>query len=129
MQRLENLNYGQKIQQSVEEQLAEKKRQQEQQQLDKFKYKKELEKQMEDTNKRKLYRDVMSEHERKINRMDLLAYENLRAELYSNIIGVRNLSTVVILHNKCSRQNLKNQEDRNFSYKNPLSPIPLRRRR
>lgn len=105
MQRAEEFTYGQKLQQSIENQLADERRSLERQRVERLKYKEELEKQIEDTNKRKLYKDVMSEYERKLNGMDLLAYENLQAELHSGLSGPANSSPApnVTLHNTYSR--------------------------
>jgi len=54
-----------------------------------MKYREILEQQIEETNRKHMYRDVMSVHEKKINGMDLTGYENMDANLYSKVVGTR----------------------------------------
>ena len=61
----------------------------------KQRYKQDLEHQVEDTNKKKLYKDVMSEFERKVNSADLAAYENMQADLLNaKLLGVKASSSI-----------------------------------
>eukprot|EP00826_Nyctotherus_ovalis_P038810 TRINITY_DN3662_c0_g3_i2.p1 TRINITY_DN3662_c0_g3~~TRINITY_DN3662_c0_g3_i2.p1 ORF type:complete len:250 (+),score=32.32 TRINITY_DN3662_c0_g3_i2:554-1303(+) len=123
MQRAEEATYGQKLQQSIENQLADERRSLEKQRMERLKYKEELERQIEDTNKRRLYKDVMSEYERKINGMDLLAYENLQAELHSGELGLRNHSRAKGHKSLTGRSPPPNSLDQNKHQNNKMAPF------
>ena len=83
------------IKRNLEDQDNFERKKREQDLLAKQKYKEELERQIEDTNRKKIYKDIMSEHERKVNNVDLKAYENMETELLNaKIIGIKNYADV-----------------------------------
>jgi hypothetical protein len=93
--RQEDYIFADAIKRNLDEQNDFEKKKREQDLLAKQKYREELERQMEDTNKKRIYKDVMSEHERKINSVDLKAYENMEADLLNaKIIGIKDYANV-----------------------------------
>ncbi len=72
---------------------------------ERVRYREALRKQIEQTNKKRLFRDVMSEYEKKVNGLDLSAYENMDTSLHAKVIGVRDSSEP--MHNSPSRTSVK----------------------
>ena len=75
-ERVDDIEYGNKIKQTINKEIEYENKSSERRRIDQLKYKEELERQIEDANKRKMYKDVMTDYERKINKMDLMAYKN-----------------------------------------------------
>lgn len=88
----EDMNYAMNVRKNVEAQEALERKKLEIHRQEMQKYKETLEKQIEDTNKKKLFKDVMSEHERKVNSLDLDAYEKMDLHLHSKLVGVKDIS-------------------------------------
>ena len=63
---------------------------------EKIKYRDILEKQIEDNNKKRQFKDVMTEHERKINGLDISAYQNMDSQLYSKVVGAKDYQSIGI---------------------------------
>lgn len=61
---------------------------------DMARYKETLERQMEDTRRKKLFKDVMSEHERRVNGLELDAYEKMDLRLHTKLVGAKDVDEV-----------------------------------
>ena len=85
----EDASYALSIRRNVERQEALERERKEKQRQDMQRYKEILEKQIDDTNKKKLFKDVMSEYERKVNGNDLASYENMDLHLHSKVVGTK----------------------------------------
>eukprot|EP00826_Nyctotherus_ovalis_P047593 TRINITY_DN5494_c0_g3_i3.p1 TRINITY_DN5494_c0_g3~~TRINITY_DN5494_c0_g3_i3.p1 ORF type:complete len:201 (+),score=37.64 TRINITY_DN5494_c0_g3_i3:285-887(+) len=91
VERQEDISYADAVKKYVDIRAEEDKRREQEQHKAKMKYREILEQQIEEANKRHMYRDVMSIHEKKINKMDLTAYENMDTNLYSKVVGTRDI--------------------------------------
>eukprot|EP00826_Nyctotherus_ovalis_P049690 TRINITY_DN6022_c0_g1_i3.p2 TRINITY_DN6022_c0_g1~~TRINITY_DN6022_c0_g1_i3.p2 ORF type:complete len:288 (+),score=122.65 TRINITY_DN6022_c0_g1_i3:1022-1885(+) len=92
--------YADAVRRNMAEQDELEKKKREQETLARQQYREALEQQMEDTNRKRMYRDVMSEHERKVNSVDLNAYENMEADLLNaKIVGLKDYNTVASVPN------------------------------
>ena len=90
--RINDKNYADNVHKKIEIQEALEKQKREKQQLEMKRYREALEKQIDDTNRRKLYKDVMSEHERKVNGLELDAYEKMDMRLHTKLVGAKDIS-------------------------------------
>eukprot|EP00826_Nyctotherus_ovalis_P014129 TRINITY_DN13900_c0_g1_i5.p1 TRINITY_DN13900_c0_g1~~TRINITY_DN13900_c0_g1_i5.p1 ORF type:complete len:248 (+),score=57.14 TRINITY_DN13900_c0_g1_i5:23-745(+) len=57
-------------------------------------YKETLERQMEDASRKRLFKDVMSEHERKVNGLELDAYQKMDLRLHTKLVGAKDIEQV-----------------------------------
>ena len=89
LRKVEDLNYADKVRKDVIEKEKVEKKNLEIVKNEQRKYKDMLKKQIEDNTQKKRCQDLMSEHEKKINGMDLAAYENMEIDLHSKVIGVK----------------------------------------
>lgn len=87
-------NYALGVRRDVEEQEMLERKKREKYRVDRQKYREVLEKQIEDRNRRKLFRDVMSDHERKVNSLDLDAYQKMDLHLHAKIVGAKDIEEV-----------------------------------
>eukprot|EP00831_Metopus_contortus_P011633 TRINITY_DN14634_c0_g1_i2.p1 TRINITY_DN14634_c0_g1~~TRINITY_DN14634_c0_g1_i2.p1 ORF type:complete len:593 (-),score=113.44 TRINITY_DN14634_c0_g1_i2:147-1925(-) len=87
-------DYAQIVRQQAIEQENLEKRRREAERLERLRYKESLQQQIEASKKKRLFKDVMSEHERQVNQMDLSAYENMKADMHARVVGVKDSSEV-----------------------------------
>eukprot|EP00826_Nyctotherus_ovalis_P059429 TRINITY_DN8263_c0_g4_i10.p1 TRINITY_DN8263_c0_g4~~TRINITY_DN8263_c0_g4_i10.p1 ORF type:complete len:253 (+),score=42.50 TRINITY_DN8263_c0_g4_i10:62-820(+) len=87
-------NYALSVRRDVEEQEMLERKKQEKYRMDRQKYREVLERQIEDRNRRRLFRDVMSDHERKVNSLDLDAYQKMDLHLHAKIVGAKDIEEV-----------------------------------
>ncbi len=80
--------------------------------MGRLRYRDALRQQIETASKKRLFRDMMSEHEKKVNGMDLAAYENMDTSLHAKVIGVRDSPAIQTKStpNKISRKVLSPEE-------------------
>lgn len=72
----------------MEEEVLEKKKQEEQK-TRMIKYRDILQAQIENSSKKKLFKDVMSEFEKRVNAKELEAYVNKETKLHSKVVGIK----------------------------------------
>jgi len=89
--KIENMNYAEDVKQKVKTQEVLELERQEKHRLAMKKYRDDLQRQIEDTNKRKLFKDIMSDHERRVNGHDLDAYEKMNLRLHAKVVGAKDV--------------------------------------
>lgn len=92
VERQEDVDYADAVRKYVDARALEDRRREQERLRARANYRHALELQMEEASKRRMYRDVMSVHERKVNRVDLAAYENMDVSLHSKVVGTRDFA-------------------------------------
>ena len=90
----EDRNYANIVKRDTEAHEALEKEREKKHRVEMQNYREVLRKQIEDANKKKLFKDVMSEHERKVNGLDLDAYEKMDLHLHSKLVGAKDITEV-----------------------------------
>jgi len=90
----EDINYALNMKQYTEQQEAQDKQKKAKYKTDIQQYREILKRQIEDNSKRKLFKDVMSDHERRVNSLDLDAYQKMDLHLHSKIVGAKDIEEV-----------------------------------
>ena len=90
----DDIRYAQYIRKSLETMNDLEAQRKKKEQEERMNYKKVLEKQIEDNNKKRMYRNIMSEYEKKINNEDLEAYKQWDVHIHSKVIGTKDIAHV-----------------------------------
>jgi len=114
MRRKEDQDYALNVKKKVQEQEEIERKKLEEQKAQQLKYKEMLRKQIEETNKKRLYKDVMSVYEKKINGLDLEAYENMDTQLHAKIVGVKDATSVGLTPIKKTPPKLINENNNDY---------------